>query len=118
MLRDEKEKVTWWCCKADFGEHELSCKNYKGPVIHELDSPSEFIAVKECDCKEITGAIYKHCTHCNGTGSIRRQLTNKEALEIFYAMADGDAERELYYSQDGGKIFMMWNGERIERRKE
>ena len=22
--------MNWWCCKADFGEHEMSCENY-GP---------------------------------------------------------------------------------------
>jgi hypothetical protein len=35
--RDEEKvpgqrEMTWWCCTADFGEHDPVCKFYKGPT--------------------------------------------------------------------------------------
>ena len=29
--QESTKEPQWWCCKAKFGEHEPTCKNYKGP---------------------------------------------------------------------------------------
>jgi hypothetical protein len=85
MLRDEIAEIIY--------RHELNIKHH--PYVsgldvadailslirsHELDSPSDFIAVKECPTKEhyTTG----DCDYCHGSGRIERRMSVREVMEF------------------------------------
>jgi hypothetical protein len=35
-LSDKQTSGGWWCCAAEFGEHEPTCANYPGNGKHKL----------------------------------------------------------------------------------
>jgi len=69
---------------------------------HEDNRYSGLDAVRECDCiHPLTGDPNRmSCGKCHGTGTIRRPLTNKEAVEYAKYMAVGNPH-------------VMFRGERV-----
>ena len=46
--------MTWWCCSADFGKHDITCKNYNEDLVKflkevliELNHSIVFISTRE-----------------------------------------------------------------------
>lgn len=46
--------MTWWCCNADYGKHEITCKNFNEYLIKflksilvEMNHSIVFISTKE-----------------------------------------------------------------------
>lgn len=113
-MSELREKLTYMA--QEYGEQgrEILTSDFVNAILSLLDSsPTEFEAVRKCDCGGGRGFACYHCLKCNMTGEIVRPMTQKEVME----WAEGVVECGIEWPNTLAKTLInLPSGERVRKK--